>query len=54
MIINFQFDTEYGRFSDAIHLEDNHTLSENDIEEIKQQRLTNFINVIKASEEVDG
>lgn len=46
MKINFTFDTEYGLFSDAITLEDNHSFTSEEIEAMKQERLTNWITVI--------
>ena len=46
MKINFTFDTEYGVFSDAITLEDNHTFTDNEIEVMKQERLVNWIAII--------
>lgn len=48
MKIDFYFDTEYGRFSDAIVLPDDHTMTDAEIEAIKQQRLDNWIAVITA------
>ena len=39
----FEFDTEYGVFRDALHLEDDHAYSEEEITAMKQQRLDNFI-----------
>jgi len=47
MKIDFQFDTQYGRFCDALHLPDDHTYTEEEIEAMKQQRLTNWIAVIE-------
>lgn len=44
--IDFQFDTEYGLFSDAISLPDNHTFTDDDIEDMKQERLANWITII--------
>ena len=53
MKIDFQFNTEYGSFSDAITLEDNHTFTNEDIEVMKQERLTNWIAIItKPAEQV--
>jgi hypothetical protein len=51
MKIDFQFDTQYGRFCDALHLPDDHTYTETEIEAMKQQRLTNWIAVIEAPPE---
>jgi hypothetical protein len=48
MTIDFSFDTEYGKFCDALHLPDDHSYTEAEIEAMKQQRLTNWIAVIEA------
>lgn len=51
--IEFSFDTEYGVFSDAITLEDNHSFTEQEIEAMKQERVDNWIAVVTSpSEEV--
>jgi hypothetical protein len=44
--IDFFFDTAYGKFADAIVLPDDHTFSETEIEDMKQQRLNNWIAVV--------
>lgn len=46
MKINFTFETEFGLFSDAITLEDDHTYTSDEIEAMKQERLTNWIEVV--------
>jgi hypothetical protein len=47
--INFEFDTPYGKFSDALWFaEDQGPPSDADIETMKQQRLDNWIAVITA------
>jgi hypothetical protein len=46
MKIEFTFDTEYGVFRDALHLPDDQTFSDADIEEMKQARLNNWIAVV--------
>lgn len=46
--ISFQFETEYGLYSDAIVLADGVSLSDSEIETIKQQRLNNWISIITA------
>ena len=48
MIIDFFFDTQYGKFCDALHLPDDHTFTESEIDTMKQQRLDNWIAVITA------
>jgi hypothetical protein len=46
--IDFEFDSSYGVFRDALHLPDDHGLSDEQIEAMKQQRLNNWIAVITA------
>lgn len=46
MKIDFYFDTEHGKFCDALHLPDDHAFTEQQIEVMKQQRLDNWIAVI--------
>ena len=59
MKIDFQFNTEYGVFSDALYLDDNHSFTEQEIEAMKQERVDNWIAVIESppepeSVEIDG
>jgi hypothetical protein len=46
MKIDFSFETQYGKFADAIVLPDNHNLSDEAIDALKQQRLDNWIAVV--------
>lgn len=46
--IDFEFDTAHGKFRDALHLPDNHGLSEAEIEAMKVQRRDNWIAVVTA------
>lgn len=46
--IDFSFGSKYGTFSDALHLPDDHTLSYDEIEQLKQQRFDNWIAAIEA------
>lgn len=46
--IDFSFDTPYGKFADALHLPDDHSFTEVDIEAMKQQRRDNWIAVVTA------
>lgn len=48
MKIDFQFETQYGKFCDALHFEDFAIPSDEDIEDMKQQRLNNWIAHITA------
>ena len=46
--IDFQFDTPYGKFADALHLPDDHGLTEEQIEAMKEQRRDNWIAIVTA------
>ena len=48
MKIDFSFSSQYGTFSDALHLPDDHTFTDVEIEAMKQQRFDNWIAVITA------
>ncbi len=52
--IDFSFDTLFGRFADALHLPDDHELSDAEIEAMKQQRLDAWIAIVKPQETSDG
>ena len=47
--IDFEFETEHGKFADALVLSDDHGLSDVEIEAMKQQRLDNWISFINQS-----
>jgi hypothetical protein len=51
MKIDFFFDTQHGQYCDALHLPDDHTFSESEIEAMKQQRLNSWLALITAPEE---
>lgn len=46
MKIDFEFNTQHGLFRDALHIPDDHQLTDVEIEEMKQARLDNWITVI--------
>ena len=46
--IDFQFDTPYGKFADALHLPDYHTFTDAEIEAMKEQRRDNWIAIVTA------
>jgi hypothetical protein len=48
MKIDFSFSSQYGTFSDALHLEDNHAFTDVEIEAMKQARFDNWVAVITA------
>ena len=48
MKIDFEFDTPHGVFRDALHLADDHTFTDDEIQAMKQQRVDNWIAVVTA------
>ena len=48
MKIDFSFSSQHGTFSDALHLPDDHGLSDEQIEAMKQARFDNWIAIITA------
>lgn len=48
MKIDFEFQTEHGLFRDALHLPDDHTFTDNEIQAMKQERVDNWIAVVTA------
>jgi hypothetical protein len=48
MKIDFEFETQYGKFADALHLPDDQAFTDEEIQAMKQQRLDNWIAVITA------
>jgi hypothetical protein len=44
--IDFEFQTQYGVFRDALHFYDDVIPSDAEIEEMKQQRLNNWIAIV--------
>lgn len=45
--INFSFDTQYGTYSDALYLDDNHNFTEQEVEAMKQERVNNWIAIVE-------
>lgn len=45
--VDFEFETKYGKFSDAIWFPDDQPMSDTDIEAEKQRRLTNWLAIIE-------
>ena len=46
--IDFSFETPHGKFADALHLSDDHGLSDAEIQAMKEQRRDNWIAVVTA------
>lgn len=53
MKIDFEFQTPHGLFRDALHLADDHGLSTEQIEAMKQERVDNWLAVVTASPAVE-
>ena len=49
--IDFEFDSPYGVFRDAITLPDDHGLSQAEIDAMKQKRFDNWLEVVTPKEE---
>jgi Protein of unknown function (DUF2673) len=49
MKIDFEFQTEHGLFRDALHLPDDHGLTDEQIEAMKAERRDNWIAVVTAT-----
>lgn len=41
--IDFEFTTKYGRFRDALYLPEDHTLTQEELDAMKQERLDNWL-----------
>jgi hypothetical protein len=46
--IDFEFDTPHGVFRDALHLPDDHSMTDEQIDAMKQQRVDNWIAIVTA------
>lgn len=44
--IDFDFNTDYGVFRDALHLPNDHTFTDEEIQAMKQQRVDNWIAIV--------
>ncbi len=53
MKIDFEFQTEHGVFRDALHLDDDHGLSDEQIEAMKRQRVDNWIALVTTPHDED-
>lgn len=52
MKIDFEFQTEFGLFRDALHLPDDNDLTDEQIEALKAERRDNWIAIVKPADEV--
>jgi len=47
MKIDFEFETKYGVYRDALYLDDNHNFTEQEIDAMKQQRVDNWLYIVE-------
>jgi hypothetical protein len=47
--IDFSFDSQYGLYSDALILEDDHTFTDQEIEDMKQQRFNKYLSIFETA-----
>jgi hypothetical protein len=47
MKIDFEFETKYGVYRDALYLEDNHNFTEQEVDAMKQQRVDNWLDAVE-------
>ena len=53
--LDFEFETQYGVYRDALYLEENHTFTDQEVDAMKQQRVDNWIDIIEnPPAEVEG
>jgi hypothetical protein len=43
MVINFEFETQYGKYSDTLFLDEDHEFSDAEIQSMKQSRLDKWV-----------
>ena len=53
VVVDFSFETPYGKFADSLHLPEDHTFTEAEIEEIKQQRLNDWLAVVSPNTTIE-
>lgn len=51
MQIRFSYETKYGTFSDALNLPDDHTFTEQELEQMKEQRRDNWVAFIDSTQD---
>ena len=45
--IDFEFETKYGKFRDALYLPEGHTYTDQQIQTMKQERLNNWVHSVE-------
>lgn len=54
MKIDFEFQSKYGVYRDALHLPDNHGMTDAQIEAMKQERFDKWIDAVENPPEPEG
>jgi hypothetical protein len=49
--LDFEFDTQYGKYRDALYLPADHSFTEEQIAAMQQERLQNWLAIIEAAPE---
>jgi hypothetical protein len=52
--IDFEFQTKFGLFRDALHLPDDHGQTDEQIDALKAERRDNWLAIVTPQEPVDG
>lgn len=54
--VDFEFESQYGRYADALLLPEDHGLSNEELEHLKQQRFTSWLASVEAASRgiIDG
>jgi hypothetical protein len=47
MKIDFEVETKYGVYRDALYLEDTHSFTEQEVDAMKQQRVDNWLYIVE-------
>lgn len=53
MKIDFCIETDFGKYCDALHLPDDHTYTDAEIEAMKQARVDNWLQIIQTPQEAE-
>jgi hypothetical protein len=54
MTIEFEYQTTYGIFRDALHLPDDHGLSQEQIQAMQEERLNNWLAIVDSASNFDA
>lgn len=49
--VDFEFETQHGKYGDALYLPEGHSFTEEQIDAMKQERLTNWLLLLEGTPE---